>query len=384
LAGDLSMTGLLTKPDPSEASFKNRRLDDDSDEFVYLRHKGREAAFHLNLLSTKKYAVGPGLVSVFLANRSPAFRTHFAVTAETNENLMFVLSGGIGDQICAEPTVRYALEKFGDRNITVLTHVPECFQHLPVAALRNDQETMSKLDMRKYWQVETCVSQRSLLSDFFSMCMVHCIDMPPLAAFQRQLPPAYKFLILMPVVSQVIYAESVAGGTPEVVIHPGKTWQSRTIPADYWRELILGLNRQGVKPLLIGGSVINKNSTVDIDLSGLAVKDVRDQLSIMETCHLLQKAKVVLTNDSGPYHLAASGSARIGVFSTGRPFHFIHHYDKTGKLNPNIKDLALGNALDLIPPRPDVKANIRYDELDEQILRSFLPPVETVIDFTLG
>jgi hypothetical protein len=379
------VTTLLTKPNPQDSSTIDRRLDDDSDEFVYLRHKGREAAISLSYLATRKHFIGPGFVGAFLAERSPTFRSTLCTLTGRSQNLMFIMSGGIGDQICAEPTVRYALEKFGDRNITVLTHVPECFQHLPVAVLRNDRETIAKFDMTKYWQVETAISQKSFLSDFFLMAAIHCIDLPPLAAFQRQLPPSYKFLVLMPTASQMVYAESVAGGTPEVVIHPGKTWQSRTIPADYWRDIILGLNHQGVKPLIIGGSTINKNTTVDIDLSGLVVKDVRDKLSIMETCHLLQKAKVVLTNDSGPYHLAASGSACIGVFSTGRPFHFIHHYDKTGHLNPNIKDLALGNALDLMDPYPkELTGNTSYDVIDEKTLRSFLPPVETVIKFTLG
>lgn len=375
----------LLKPIDNEgASVSNRVVDGDLDDHVYLRHKGREASFPISLLSKKKYAFGPGFIGVFLASKLPTFRAFYGAHTKVSDNLMFVMSGGIGDQVCAEPVVRYALDMFPDKKITILTHVPEIFQHLPVAVVRNDQKSISTLDMQKYWQVETCVNERSMLSDFLCMSMIHCIDLPALAAFQRQLPRKYKHVTLMATKDQQENAERVAHDKPQYIIHAGKTWESRTVPESYWREVIQKMNDIGLRPCLIGGSVVNKNTTVDIDLTGLDVIDVRDRLSLMETCYLLQQADVVLTNDSGPYHLAASGSARIGVFSTGRPFHYIHHFDSSGNLNPNIKNLALGNALDLIDLRPDTKVSISYDKLEQSKMLEFLPDVSEVIKFVLG
>jgi hypothetical protein len=106
----------------------------------------------------------------------------------------------------------------------------------------------------------------------------------------------------------------------------------------------------------------------------------------MQSVSALQSAKVVLTNDSAPYHMAASGSAHIGVFSTVRHIDFIGHWrpdeSNQNRWNHKIENLAHGsmwNEADVSPARNGAK----YDVIDHATLMSWLPEPEFVVHWTL-
>lgn len=54
-------------------------------------------------------------------------------------NILIVVSAGMGDQLCAEPAIRYTQKMYPNDNIFVVTHFPRLFQHLSCPVMTYDQ-----------------------------------------------------------------------------------------------------------------------------------------------------------------------------------------------------------------------------------------------------
>ena len=162
----------------------------------------------------------------------------------------------------------------------------------------------------------------------------------------------------------------------DVVIHAGKHWPSKTFPKKWWDAVATCLQSYGgIKPVLIGAN-IDEGRRGYVDMSPEGCIDFRDKLTIRQSLSILQKAKVVLTNDSAPFHMAASGNAWIGVFSTVRHFDYIVHWGPDYYSNKNewaykMQDLALGHMWrdDLVSPATN---GSKHDVIDQPTLESWL------------
>lgn len=74
-----------------------------------------------------------------------------------------------------------------------------------------------------------------------------------------------------------------------------------------------------LRTVLIGGK---ETSEVDISTSGESIIDTRGLLSLQELLAVIDRAKVVITTDSGPFHISgALGKSIIGLFRARRPEH---------------------------------------------------------------
>ncbi len=60
----------------------------------------------------------------------PSGRTFVATQNGCERNILFNTWGGLGDQTCAEPAIRYALREFKDCKFTLASEQPDLFQHL--------------------------------------------------------------------------------------------------------------------------------------------------------------------------------------------------------------------------------------------------------------
>ena len=60
----------------------------------------------------------------------PGARVCAATERGVARNLLFHTWGGLGDQACAEPTLRYALKHFTKCDVSLVTDHPELFSHL--------------------------------------------------------------------------------------------------------------------------------------------------------------------------------------------------------------------------------------------------------------
>jgi heptosyltransferase-2 len=105
-----------------------------------------------------------------------------------------------------------------------------------------------------------------------------------------------------------------------VIIHPGGNWALKRWPVQNFNLLIQRLMKDGWKIVITG-------SLGDQELAQKIVADLPQQpiiltgkLSLKELMAFMQKAKLVISGDSGPIHLAgAVGTPKFGIFGPTRP-----------------------------------------------------------------
>jgi ADP-heptose:LPS heptosyltransferase len=252
----------------------------------------------------------------------PGFRTQLAIDAGVERRLLFKTWGGIGDQICAEPTLRYAQKNFKDCEFFLYSELPELFQHLNWKRVFDARQEMPNVNSFLSFETITPPNDSNLVWQFFSHMLVNCVDFPSLCALRLQLPVADKPIILQPTapVDEGLRNE-VRGG---VFVHAGRHWQSKTFPVEFWNRVLAGLKVRGIRPILIGGDADDNRGTVAVDATGCL--DLRNKLSINDSIWCLKQARVLLTNDSAPMHMAAAGHAWIGFVATCKHPDMITHW----------------------------------------------------------
>lgn len=304
----------------------------------------------------------------------PAFKTSVAFQNGTEKNILFKTWGGIGDQICAEPTLRHAFKAFKGCSISLATERAELFSHLPFKKVYNLTESQPYWD--RYFTFETIVPPSHLMWQFASHCLTNCVDFPSLCALRMTLPTAEKEVTLKPNASESLHS---LHGSRYVFVHAGRHWPSKTFPADWWNEVLAYLiDAFGKTPVLIGGDTDDNRGTVDIMVSGNMI-DLRNKLTLSETIYLLQNARVLLTNDSAPLHMAASKprddfdpSCWIGYIATCKHPEYITHW-RNGQWGYKMQNHGLGGLWDVVDHTPNQDKEVTVEFVEEDLLRSWLP-----------
>lgn len=93
---------------------------------------------------------------------------------------------------------------------------------------------------------------------------------------------------------------------PLVALHPYATHPAKQWPAEHWRSLAKTLRETGHRVMVIGRD--------DEPLFRKDSFDLTNRTGLRETCALLEKADVLVTNDSGPMHLAAGVGTPVVAF----------------------------------------------------------------------
>lgn len=107
-------------------------------------------------------------------------------------------------------------------------------------------------------------------------------------------------------VGRLLWAEGVAPGTVLAAMNPTARWATKQWPSERFAAVGDQLQQQGVRVVIIGdmGSrplaemIGHHMRTKPIDLVG--------KTTVKELIALLRRARVLITNDSGPMHLAAA------------------------------------------------------------------------------
>ena len=106
-----------------------------------------------------------------------------------------------------------------------------------------------------------------------------------------------------------------------VAIHPWTSNPTKQWPVERFSTLITRLTQlAGVRPVLIGGPEDQARASELMQNQGDRVLSVVGRLSLTALAALLQKARLLLSNDSGPGHLAAAvGTPTVVLFGTTDP-----------------------------------------------------------------
>lgn len=316
------------------------------------------------------------------AREIPTWRASIALQNKVQNNLLMTTWGGLGDQVCAEPTFRWALKNLKNKNIHLLARTPKLFDHLdfksivPYEAIDNDPTLESK-----FFLCNTFTNSDRLAAEFLGAGLCNAVDFASILALRLQLPVEDKNIVLTPSILhffkfQFLWSQSV-------VIHPGRHWASRTFPTKWWNDVIRALKGKGFGVVLIGKDVDQNVGTVDVDATGCI--DLRNKTTLNEMIFILQKSFCVITNDSSPVHIAASGSAHIGMIASSKHPDLITHWRKNdqgvnqfGWRTKNLGLDGLWNHLDICMAQDQT---VSVGDISEDLMKKILPEPDAVADF---
>lgn len=229
------------------------------------------------------------------------------------------VKGGLGDQICAEPVARHLRQRFfpGD-HMVVSTDFPEAFASLKdfgVQVVKAGEMAYN----RAYFRMETYPHDSNPALAFISPALTHSTDFAALCAFKGTLDNADKRIKL---VTEPLDTFGDLEGIirQSVVVHAGRTWESRTFPSSWWEQVIEGLLEKGLDVVLVGQDSKDKGS-VDLPHTILGhdkLLDLRNKLKLPELFRVIQIAPALVTNDSAPVHVAGAFNNWLFLVATSR------------------------------------------------------------------
>lgn len=122
-------------------------------------------------------------------------------------------------------------------------------------------------------------------------------------------------------------ARGVHGETPWIVLHPGATAASRRYPPERFGQVATRLARETGAPLLITGSA-SEGALVEAVLAAASpgvraqLHDLSGALTLGELAALIEPASVLVSNNSGPVHLASAlGTPVVDLYALTNPQH---------------------------------------------------------------
>jgi len=109
-----------------------------------------------------------------------------------------------------------------------------------------------------------------------------------------------------------------SGDAPRIVLAPGAAYgPAKRWPLERFVELCRRLRNEGYQVIITGSK---QEALLGQTLAGVGALDLTGQTSLLETIAVLERANVLVTNDSGALHLArAAGTPVIALFGSSSP-----------------------------------------------------------------
>jgi len=277
--------------------------------------------------------------------------------------ILFHVERGIGDQACAEPTVRFAIELFPNADISVLTDYPLFFKHLKLANIFTKKSQIQNL------------AEYSVLKTFGDGpdCTTNCVDFSSLSALRCQIPVDKRQIKILPEFPDNPIVHEVCLNDKHVVLHCNRneSLKMKTFPKEFWNTVIDELIANGKVPVLIGKT---SGITGYVNTKSEGCIDLREKLSLNDVTFLLQHCHYVISGDSFCVHLASSGYAKIGFLSVWKHPDFITHY-RDGRWGWNMKNFSNGGVYYITEPG-EYNYNPTYTPEPEFFVQQYLEWIE--------
>lgn len=294
------------------------------------------------------------------------------------------IGGGLGDQVCAEPVLRFIRETlYPEADIYAQSAYPELFQHiqgLKVSKVPIEIQVDAVRKMSLHPDQDTGHGKYTL------NVLTHPVDYISMEALERTLPASQKRIRLQ--VDQEGLEEVWAvdpDPTDLILVHPGVGWPSKTFPTAWWQAVADGLTEAGFRVGVIGRDLGIKDDRgmthayqpMTVPPNGV---DFRDRLSTKGLIALLSMADLLISNDSGPIHIAGAFENHIILIPTCKhPEHLLpyRHGSQWYKAAALYKALACEE----YNFRPTEVLAMSISQVKRPIL-DYLPDPETVIKQT--
>ena len=226
-------------------------------------------------------------------------------------HLLITAGGGLGDQIDAEPVIRYIVEKaYPEADVRVISDFPRVFSHLVDdhgITVAKRKEMGVDYDT-PYYKMETLPVPENIMWKTVAHTMCHSTDFSSMSCLRRILPTKDKEIKLKVYPEDLVKLLEVTGIRPlseMVLVHPGRNWPSKTFPSEWWQAVIDGIHHAGIMVTLIGKDVSDEQGLVPVECRE-GMLDLRDKTTIGGLFALMSQARVCVTNDSCPEHIAGA------------------------------------------------------------------------------
>ena len=111
-------------------------------------------------------------------------------------------------------------------------------------------------------------------------------------------------------------------GAPIVALLPGARWENKRWPAQHFRDLVgeLRARRGDLRFTILGGKGDSPLAQTIVHAAPNACLDLTGRTSLLQTIEILRKCNAVVTNDTGPMHIAAAlRKPVVGLFGPTNP-----------------------------------------------------------------
>lgn len=284
---------------------------------------------------------------------------------EFRRRIYIQAGAALGDEVSVEPVIRFIREEIApDAEITIRANFPEIYSHL----LEHPSPTAIvgiKHELQNSGQINISLFPHPQIINFNLM---HPLDYAAITAFRGTLPSDKKGIKLVP------KAKSPIDVKDKIVVHCGKSWQSKTFPLAWWQEVI-GLLQKHATVVLIGKTYPEHDfrGTVAVEAPQSCI-DLRDKTNLQELIALLSEAGMLVSNDSSPVHIAGAFKTPIAMVATAKSAEFIWPYRDTS-LN-----LTFGGRIHASRPVLGIINNTFIHECPMEELASLLPSPEELVE----
>lgn len=269
------------------------------------------------------------------------------------------MPGALGDCVAMEPIVRYinnVLEP--EAKVTVRTAFPEVFEHLISSWRGSEFRVISEAeDPGLGFKIDLA---RERPGESFNM--MHPLDYGALNAFGGTVPKEHRNIHLR---SDLSY--SIPYVSDSILIHPGRTWQSRTFPASWWQNVIDELLKDGHKLAIIGKDIAGgtRGTVEGLDVS--RCDDLRNTLNLKQLINVIFSARMLITNDSSPVHISGASQTPTILINSCK------HADFIWPRRSKHLNITLGRPIAASTPRIGLVNSTRLDTCEPSELEGNLP-----------
>jgi Glycosyltransferase family 9 (heptosyltransferase) len=287
------------------------------------------------------------------------------------------VDGGLGDQIAAEPAVRYARDVIyrGD-DLIVVSSWPEIFRPLNLPVFHQFEQIPG-------WYVYDRRHTRPdpAARDEVSLHQMHGTNLASRVALGVDLPLACK----TPRLSVDPAAVNAVAGLVRprdvdslVLLHSGRGAAADTFPPDVWQSFAGILTDHGFHVAVIGKRDKGELGIVEFNRSKCI--DLTDKLTIEELIALVSRARALVANDSAPVQIAGAFDGWIGLIATLRHPEYVLPW-RNGSQFYRARNLERAELYADYIHEPSGARKGDLDVCDQQRLRACLPEPSAILEF---
>lgn len=259
------------------------------------------------------------------------------------DNILIYCRGGRGDVFDCEPPVRFLIEEVfkESEKIAITTEMVEPFEHLQSEQVSIYLNSYAKDHLQDFvgYNILCSFEHDKRPVHGLNQPLMHGVDFASLHLLGYLLPVHKRRIKLLKASAEEKEAVTdyftQLGLDPDetLLLHPGNTWETRTVPTHWWEEFI----KEYPYPVCVYGHNGKRVAGEDLVINGMLplsnVPSLVDKLTIRGAMVATELCWGVLTNDSFPVHIAAAYSNHLYTFAltkhwdTLKPYGHKHSYN---------------------------------------------------------